>query len=223
MKMVRSDLAASGRHLHARHRDRASATWCSSPAPTASARTSSRAPSIPTSSTSTSRPSGRATAPCCGARSAARQITDGLRRGRHRASTRNVPTAGGATGSASASATRRSWRSPIGAAHRGALRRSAGAPARWTSSGRRTASTASSTSCRPGRRRWRRSARATELETLRRLTATAPVLSAAAAPSASKIATGRGARHRGHRASSAAVPARRGPGRRHHRARTGSR
>ena len=45
------------RHLHARHRSPASATWCSSPAPTAWARTSCRARSIPTSSTSTSRPS----------------------------------------------------------------------------------------------------------------------------------------------------------------------
>ena len=72
------------RDVLARHRERLSATSCSSPAPTASARTSCRARSTRTSSTSTSRPSGRAIAPCCAARSAAREMKMVYAQGRTR-------------------------------------------------------------------------------------------------------------------------------------------
>ena len=58
MKMVRSDLAASGVDLHARHRIGLPRRRLGHGRRTASARTSCRARSIPTNSTSTSRPSG---------------------------------------------------------------------------------------------------------------------------------------------------------------------
>ena len=81
-----------GRVLLARHRVRASATWCSSPAPTGSARTSSRARSTRTSSTSTSRPSRPGTAPCCAGCSATRRSRWCSSRGSTRQTTRNIPT-----------------------------------------------------------------------------------------------------------------------------------
>ena len=67
MKMVRSDIAASGvvftLDTESGFRD---VVW--SPARTASAKTSSRAASIRTNSTSTSRPSSAAIEPCCDVR-----------------------------------------------------------------------------------------------------------------------------------------------------------
>ena len=68
MKMVRSDLAASGVDLHARHGIRLPRRRVRHRRRTASAKTSCRAASIRTSSTSTSRPSSAAIAPCCDAR-----------------------------------------------------------------------------------------------------------------------------------------------------------
>ena len=104
------------------------------------------------------------------------------------------------TGRASASPTRRCWSSPARRRSRTIERHDR--PRRWTSSGPRTASTASSTSSRRGPRPWPRRRRGHRRSTLRRR---GPRRRAgrAAARSASRIASGRA---RGHpRASSSSA------------------
>ena len=160
MKMVRSDLASSAASCSRSTPRRASATSFSSPPPTAWARTSSRAPSTRTSSTSSSRrlePGHRAVLRRTlgskeikmvyvegGARKtdAQRPTTPKADRARFCLSDDEVLTLAGY------------------AVHdRTALQPQAGRPTRWTWSGPRTASTASSTWCRHVPRPWPRSTR----------------------------------------------------------------
>ena len=95
------------RDVHARHRVGLSATSCSSPAPTAWARTSCRARSTPTSSTSSSRRSQRATAPCCAAALGGKKMKMVYAEGGSRASHAQRADAATPSASASASPTRR--------------------------------------------------------------------------------------------------------------------
>ena len=151
MKMVRSDLAAAASSSRSTPNP-AFATWCSSPVAMGSARTSFRAPSTRTSSMCTSRPSrrdsGRASRRA--RRKQMRMIYAKRRRGRH------DPQQCHADGRARAVLPRRPGRAralpTTPSRSRTIIRTSPAGPCRWTSSGRRTARTASSTSSRPGRR-----------------------------------------------------------------------
>ena len=212
MKMVRSDRASSGviftldtesgfprRRVHHRR-------------PTGWARTSCKARSIPTNSTSTSRPSGKAIAPCCAARSGPRQFTHGLAPGPCRPTTRNDADAAGRSASAfciddDGRARARRLR------HRDRGRTTPRAPAtrcRWTSNGPRMPTTAGSTSSRLGPRP---SPRAAAGDAARELCARGERHRAghAAGRSASRSAGRRRARDR-RRRGARSIPARRGAG-----------
>ena len=129
---------------------RASTRWCSSPRRTAWARRSCRARSIRTSSTSTS-----PTSPRAGRRSCARRVGGKA----IRMVFADAQTAGKSTVDRRRAATPTGMRFSITDAEVAGARRATRSPsssttaARWTSSGAATAATASSTSCRRGRRR----------------------------------------------------------------------
>ena len=81
------------RDLHPRHRVADFATSCSSPAPTALAKTSCRARSTPTNSTSSSRPIGQGNRAVLRRALGAKEIKMVYVEARHARTTRNIPTA----------------------------------------------------------------------------------------------------------------------------------
>ena len=144
-RMVRSRPRRGRRDVHASTPNPASRTWCSSPPATAWARRWCRAPSIRTSSTCTSRCSKQGKCPIIrrnlGSKLIKMEFTSEAKAGQARCKTVDVPLEQRNRYSLTDDEVDRA----------GALRASSSrstTAARWTSSGARTAATASSTSCR---------------------------------------------------------------------------
>ena len=165
MKMVRSDIARQRRHLHARYRIRISRRGLRHRRATASAKPSSRARSIPTSSTSTSRPCKQGFRAVLWRRLGRKQMR--MIYGKRAAATRRSPDVPKPSGSGSAFPMTRclSLARIRGRGSRSTIRNMPACRCRWISNGPRTAATASSTSFRRGPRRWPRSVRRSVFET----------------------------------------------------------